>query len=96
MNGVKKEDVLFYEEVKPTFESVVDIANKWRVEAVNWVKQNQPKYIHENQIHSAVENMEQMILQSFYKDTNKQRMTNLHHSVEYVINSIISGIEAAP
>ncbi|MEC2075875.1 DUF1798 family protein [Metabacillus fastidiosus] len=93
MNGMKKEDVLFFEQVKPEFEAITEVARKWKEEAINWVKEKKPKYIHELQIDSTIQNIEQIILQSFYKDTNKQRFTNLHHSVQYVLDSIISETE---
>ncbi|WP_216774170.1 YppE family protein [Metabacillus halosaccharovorans] len=89
----EKTEIYFYEQVKPTFELVKHTANAWEQHALDWIKMEKPKYIHQTQIESAMENIEQVVLQSFYKDVNKQRFHNLHHSVEYVLNTIMDEIE---
>jgi Mg2+ and Co2+ transporter CorA len=86
----EKTEALFYKEVRPKFELVMNHANIWKPLAEAWVKEQQPKYIHLSQIESTIDNIEQIVLQSFYKDVNKQRFHNLHHSVEYIIKSIVS------
>lgn len=89
----EKTEALFYNEVRPAFELVMNQANKWKPLAEAWVKNRKPKYIHLSQIESTIENIEQIVLQSFYKDINKQRFHNLHHSVEYIIKSILAEID---
>ncbi|WP_175639685.1 DUF1798 family protein [Metabacillus schmidteae] len=89
----EKTDAYFYEQVKPTFELVKDKADVWEQLASEWIKKKRPKYIHQSQIDSARENLEQVVLQSFYKDINNQRFHNMHHSVEYLLNTIIDQIE---
>jgi hypothetical protein len=94
LNGKpEKTEDYFYMKVKPTFESIMENLQKWKPLAEDWVRRNRPKYIHQSQIDSAIENMEQVVLQSFYKDVNNQRFHNLHHSVEYILCSIIDEIE---
>ena len=88
-----KTEAYFYEQVKPTFELIKEKANDWEQLALEWIKKEKPKYIHPSQIESAMENIEQVVLQSFYKDINKQRFHNLEHSVEYLINTIVDEIE---
>ena len=89
----EKTEALFYDEVKPTFEKVMNQAIVWKPLAEAWVKEQRPKYVHLPQIESTLENIEQVVLQSFYKDVNKQRFHNLHHSVEYIVNSILAEID---
>lgn len=89
----EKSEAYFYNQVKPNFEMMKDKSNVWEQLALEWIKKEKPKYIHPSQIESAVENVEQVILQSFYKDINKQRFNNLHHSVEYLLNNIMNEIE---
>ncbi|MCM3652076.1 DUF1798 family protein [Metabacillus litoralis] len=89
----EKTEALFYDEVKPTFEKIMNQANAWKPLAEAWVKEQKPKYVHLSQIESTLDNIEQVVLQSFYKDVNKQRFHNLHHSVEYIVNSILAEIE---
>ena len=89
----EKTDAYFYEQVKPTFELLKVKADGWEQLASEWIKKNKPKYIHQSQIDSARENLEQVVLQSFYKDINNQRFHNLHHSVEYLLNTILAEID---
>lgn len=89
----EKTEARFYNEVKPTFELVMNHANAWKPLAQAWVKKQKPKYIHLSQIESTIDNIEQVVLQSFYKDVNNQRFHNLHHSVEYIVNSILTEID---
>jgi len=89
----EKTEAYFYDQVKPNFEMMKDKSNVWEQLALEWIKEKKPKYIHPSQIESAMENVEQVVLQSFYKDINKQRFNNLHHSVEYLLNNIMDEIE---
>ncbi len=89
----EKTEAYFFEHVKPNFELIMGKTNGWEPLALEWVKEEKPKYIHHSQIESTMENIEQVVLQSFYKDINKQRFHNLHNSVEYLLNCIIDGIE---
>ncbi|MGM0873950.1 MAG: DUF1798 family protein [Bacillota bacterium] len=89
----EKTEALFFNEVKPTFELVMNHVKAWKPLAEEWIKEQKPKYIHLSQIESTIDNIEQVIMQSFYKDVNNQRFHNLHHSVEYIINSILTEID---
>lgn len=89
----EKTEALFFNEVKPVFELIMKHAKSWKLLAETWVKEYKPKYIHLSQIESIIENTEQVVLQSFYQDVNNQRFHNLHHSVEYIIKSILAEIE---
>ncbi len=89
----EKTDEYFFNEVKPTFELIKDKSDIWEQYASEWIKKEKPKYIHQSQIDSATENLEQVVLQSFYKDINKQRFHNLHHSVEYLLSTMLAEIE---
>ncbi|TXC93247.1 DUF1798 family protein [Metabacillus litoralis] len=91
----EKTEELFYQDVKPMFELALDKVQMWKPLAEEWVKMNKPKYIHSAQIDSTIDNIEQIVLQSFYKDINKQRFHNLYNSVEYVLSSILSEIECS-
>lgn len=88
-----REDVSFFEEVKPTFELIMDLASEWRVQVERWILENKPRYINSSQIVATIQNFEQVVLQSYYKNTNVQRFKNMHHSNQYVIESIVSEIK---
>ncbi|WP_307335463.1 DUF1798 family protein [Metabacillus malikii] len=89
----EKSETYFYHNVKPAFEHIMEIVSLWEPMARKWVLVNKPKNIHTSQIDSTVENIEHIVLQSFYKDTNKQRFQNMYHSVEFVITAIFTGVE---
>ncbi|MGM7721962.1 DUF1798 family protein [Metabacillus sp. Hm71] len=84
----EKTEEYFFRKVKPAFELGMDKAKQWQSFAEAWVKEKKPKYIHLTQIESTIEHIEQIILQSYYKDINNQRFHNLYNSVEYILRSI--------
>ncbi|MFY4776022.1 DUF1798 family protein [Metabacillus sp. RGM 3146] len=79
----------FFEEVKPAFEEASDLANAWSLEAEKWINAEKPKNLHKIQLDSTVENFEQIVLQSFYKDTKQKRHKNMRESVDYILDLII-------
>ncbi|KKI88749.1 hypothetical protein WQ54_30025 [Bacillus sp. SA1-12] len=86
----EKTEEYFFTKVKPAFEFGMNKAKLWESLAEAWVKEQKPKYIHLTQIESAIEHIEQIILQSFYNDINNQRFHNLYNSIEYILKSILS------
>jgi len=75
----------FFEEVKPHADSIHQLLKEWQQEANVWIQKNRPKYIHTQQIASAVESMEQFVVQSFYKETSKKRFLDAIHSSSYTL-----------
>ncbi|WP_273126014.1 DUF1798 family protein [Bacillus weihaiensis] len=85
----EKTEEYFFNQVKPSFERATTSIQIWKPLANDWIIKNKPKYIHVTQLDSTIEHIEQVVLQSFYRDINRQRFYNLHHSVEYVVESIL-------
>lgn len=75
----------FFQEVKPHADKIHQLLKEWQQEANKWIKQNQPKYMHTQQIASAAESMEQFVVQSFYKETSKKRFLDAIHSTSYTL-----------
>lgn len=76
----------FFQEVKPHADNIHALLKDWQLQANDWIKVNRPKYMHAQQIASAVESMEQFVVQSFYKETSKKRFLDAIHSTSYTMN----------
>ena len=77
----------FFQEVKPHADHIHALLQDWQQQADAWIKENRPKYMHQEQIASAVESMEQFVVQSFYKETSKKRFLDATHSTSYTIKN---------
>ncbi|SOC37610.1 YppE family protein [Ureibacillus acetophenoni] len=80
---------LFFEEVKPYADRIQAMLNEWQLAANNWIRKNQPKYVHEVQIANVVDAMNQFVVQSFYKETSKKRIIQSIQSVHYTLSNIL-------
>ncbi|MEK3808333.1 DUF1798 family protein [Bacillus sp. FSL H8-0547] len=90
----KKEDVDFFHEVKPAFEDAMKVMSEWKRDVLAWRDEAKPKYLFPAQIDSAEENFEQLVLQSFYKDSKAIRFKNMKQSIDYTIESVMDRLEA--
>ncbi|SOC19821.1 uncharacterized protein DUF1798 [Ureibacillus xyleni] len=75
----------FFEEVKPHADKIQLLLNDWKHNALEWIKENNPKYIHQSQINNVVDAMNQFVVQSFYKETSKKRFIQSVQSVHYTL-----------
>ncbi|MGG4491915.1 DUF1798 family protein [Metabacillus idriensis] len=89
----KKDEVDFFNEVKPAFEEAMAIMNDWKEDVLTWRITARPKYLFPAQIDSTVENFEQLVLQSFYKESKPIRFKNMKQSIDYVIEQVIAHIQ---
>lgn len=78
----------FFAEVKPHADIIHQLLKEWQQEANGWIEKNKPKYMHTQQIASAVESMEQFVVQSFYKETSKKRFLDAIHSASYTFKKV--------
>ncbi|TYR79948.1 DUF1798 family protein [Priestia megaterium] len=86
----EKYEVNFFEEVKPYVDCFFQELDQWEQIAADWIKQKKPKYIHRNQVETVKENLQNVVLQSFYKDTKEKRFKKMYHSNKYVLESILT------
>ncbi len=84
---------LFFDEVKPYADKIQAQLNEWQQAANNWIRKNQPKYIHEIQIANVVDAMNQFVVQSFYKETSKKRIIQSIQSVHYTLSNFLRNLE---
>ncbi len=85
----------FFGEVKPHVDTIHQLLKEWQQEANAWIQKNRPKYMHAGQIASAVESMEQFVVQSFYKETSKKRFLDATHSTSYTLNNFYRIVKEA-
>ena len=83
----------FFQEVKPHADHIHGLLKDWQQQADAWIKEHRPKYMHTQQIASAVESMEQFVVQSFYKETSKKRFLDATHSTSYTLKNFYRLVE---
>lgn len=83
----------FFEEVKPYADNIQSLLLEWQQNALNWIKENRPKYMHESQIQNVVDAMNQFVVQSFYKETSKKRFIQSVQSVHYTLSFFLRYLE---
>ncbi|WP_082234026.1 DUF1798 family protein [Halobacillus massiliensis] len=85
---VDKKDHDFFNRVKLETQSMFELTEKWRKAAEVYVKDRNVR-VHPNQVSSTHENVEMLILHSYYLDVEKKRFKELHQSSHYVLDMIL-------
>ncbi|WP_042223622.1 DUF1798 family protein [Oceanobacillus manasiensis] len=75
--------ILVKEETKPIYE----LLNKWEEHALHAVK-NREVQVHPHQVSSTRENMELLLMHSYYIDARRKRYMELYKSILYVLDQI--------
>ncbi|UOR12496.1 YppE family protein [Halobacillus amylolyticus] len=88
---VNKKDFNFFHKVKEETSPMFNLNNQWLDEAEEFVK-NRGVSVHPNQVKSTHENMEMLILHSYYLDVEKKRFKELHQSSHYVLDMILNDL----
>ncbi|CEA00166.1 hypothetical protein BN1050_00493 [Metalysinibacillus saudimassiliensis] len=78
----------FFTDVKPFADNWQPQVNDWAQAATAWLADHPQKYMHAVQIESAKEGLNQVIVQSFYKETSKKRFTDTVFAARYTLNSL--------
>ncbi|MCP1144314.1 YppE family protein [Lysinibacillus endophyticus] len=76
----------FFEEVKPHADEIQLLLKDWKQNAMDWIKEKNPRYIHKMQIDNVEDAMNQFVVQSFYKETSKKRFLQSVQSVHYTLS----------
>lgn len=85
-----RRDKQFFAMVKEETLPVYKLLDDWEDLASSAVKQRQVN-IHPHQINSAKENMELILLHSYYIDARRKRYMELFQSVKFIFDQIIQG-----
>ncbi|MFG6118417.1 MULTISPECIES: DUF1798 family protein [Thalassobacillus] len=85
---VDKNDHDFFQKVKTETKSMFQLNDKWLAAAEDFVKDKHVN-VHPNQVKSTHENVELLILHSYYIDVKKKRYKELNRSVHYVMDMLL-------
>ncbi|MBA2173913.1 DUF1798 family protein [Halobacillus locisalis] len=85
---IDKSDRSFFEQVKKETSPMFEMNLSWRDEAEAFVKDRRAS-VHPNQVKSTHENIDMIILHSYYLDVDLKRFKELHQSAHYVLDMIL-------
>ncbi|MFG6148729.1 DUF1798 family protein [Halobacillus sp. B23F22_1] len=89
---IDKKDHAFFNKVKEETKPMFELTQDWLKEAELFVK-NRGVSVHPNQVKSTHENIEMLILHSYYLDVDKKRFKELHQSSHYVLDMVLTDLE---
>ncbi|WP_113866275.1 DUF1798 family protein [Paraliobacillus ryukyuensis] len=86
-----RRDPEFFNLVKEETLPVFQLAEKWSEETAKKVKERELR-IHPQQVASTKENVELLLMHSYYIDVKETRYMNLYNSVQYVLDIILEDL----
>lgn len=84
-------DTTFFLEMKVATEPIYSLLEKWETTALDIIK-NQQITVHPHQIASTRENMELIILHSYYVDARRKRYMELNHSSHFIFDQLLRAL----
>ncbi|QAS50817.1 YppE family protein [Halobacillus litoralis] len=91
---VDKKSHEFFNKVKEDTAPMFELTQTWMEEAEEFVKSRKAN-VHPNQVKSTHENLEMIILHSYYLDIPMKRYKELYQSSHYVLDMILDDLENA-
>lgn len=85
-------DKKFFLQMKEETAPIYELLETWEKTTLELVKGRKIN-IHPHQIVSTKENMELLLLHSFYIDTRRRRYMELNHSSHYIFDQLLRAIE---
>ena len=89
---VEKKSYDFFNQVKKETDPMFRLTNEWVKEAEAFVKDRKTN-VHPNQVKSTHENIEMIILHSYFLDVHRKRFKELYQSSHYVLDMVLDDIE---
>lgn len=83
-----KKDMAFFNDVKSKTEPVYAMLETWETDALDLVKQRKVN-VHPHQITSTRENMDLLLMHSYYIDIKRKRYMELNHSVLFIFDQLL-------
>jgi len=83
-----KADKEFFQFVKKETVPYFDLLEKWEFQALQAIRERKST-LHSQQITSTKENMETLILHSYYIDVRKRNYMEINKSCHYIFNQVI-------
>ncbi|WP_430785616.1 DUF1798 family protein [Virgibacillus flavescens] len=87
-----KKDINFFTMVKTNTAPVYTLLEQWESDALEIVKQRKVN-VHPHQITSTRENMELLLMHSYYIDAKRKRYMELNHSVLFIFDQLLRELE---
>ncbi|CQR46656.1 hypothetical protein BN1058_00928 [Paraliobacillus sp. PM-2] len=87
-----KRDLTFFTYVKEATGPVFQLVEQWEVHTAEEVKKRTLR-IHPQQVVSTRENVELLLMHSYYIDVKENRYMNLYNSVMYVLDIILDDLK---
>lgn len=81
-------DKAFFLQVKEETEPIYKLLEEWEEETLHAIK-NREISLHPQQIISTKENLELLIMHSYYKDLRRRRYNEYYKSIQYILEQII-------
>lgn len=85
-------DKHFFLHMKESTQPIYDLLEEWEEEALAFVKKRKVN-VHPHQIASTRENMELLILHSYYVDARRKRYMELNHSCHYIFDQLLKDLQ---
>ncbi|TFJ93843.1 DUF1798 family protein [Lentibacillus salicampi] len=86
-----KKDKQFFQMVKERTKPVYELLAEWEENALQTVKERKVN-LHPQQVTSTRENMELLLLNSYYVDVKRKRYMELNHSIHFIFNQLLSDL----
>ncbi|MCY7950419.1 YppE family protein [Bacillus inaquosorum] len=78
----------FFETIKPAVEENDVLAARWAQGTLELIKARRPKYVHREQIETAKDNFQELVLQSYVHHIHKKRFKDITESVLYTLHAV--------
>ncbi|HLS08250.1 DUF1798 family protein [Lentibacillus sp.] len=86
-----KKDKQFFQMVKERTEPVYELLAEWEKNALKAVKERKVN-LHPQQVASTRENMELLLMNSYYVDVKRKRYMELNHSIHFILDQLLSDL----
>jgi len=83
----------FHSVIKPFADEVKEMNDKWNKAMKKWLPTANTPHLHLKQIDTTSAHIDQLSVQSFFRETSKSRFLNSHRSIEYILCEIIKELK---
>nr|WP_255688246.1 DUF1798 family protein [Pontibacillus sp. HN14] len=88
----QKKDRALFERVKTETSPLFNLNEQWATKAEQYLKEHPGGAVHPLQLKNTRENIELVILHSYYIDVPKKRFMELYNSIHYVLDQLVEGL----
>lgn len=85
---VSKSDKQYFTKVKEETLPIYELLERWEAATLHVVQERKVN-VHPHQITSTKENMEMLLMHSYYVDVKRKRYMELNHSIHYIFDQLL-------